>query len=314
LTHHVTGLSGGLASWLVGRTVQRELVRPGDVHTLQFCDTLYEDADAYRFLIAGGLQIFGRSCNWIPAAEDFPNYQVECSDIRQYAGNPAWRDFLRQLRERTAEALPELVWLVEGRDPWELYRDERFLGNSRRDPCAKIGKRETSNTWRRANCDPADSIHYFGIGTAERHRFYDGEDGGLLIRFAEMGWRAEAPLIDRIEGELNPALYAQAAGLFLPRLYKWAAHNNCGGMCCKAGQKHWKARLSAMPSRYWYDAHMESLIAEYLGGDYTFMRDRRNFDNQPLSLADFGMRLMDDPDFAYGPDEEGDDGCACFGG
>lgn len=89
---------------------------------LVFTDVLYEDADAYRFLIEGALDVYGRTATWVPAAEDFPDYRVDESvPIEQYAGNPEWRAFLAQLRDRAAEAVPELVWLVEGRDPWEVF-------------------------------------------------------------------------------------------------------------------------------------------------------------------------------------------------
>src|SRR6185503_1956410 len=36
----------------------------------------------------------------------------------------------------------EFVELADGRNPWEVFKDERFLGNSLADPCSKILKRE----------------------------------------------------------------------------------------------------------------------------------------------------------------------------
>lgn len=293
--------------------VQRELVRPSDTHQLLFTDVLYEDADAYRFLIEGGLQVFGRTANWVPAAEDFPDYKVaEDVPITEYAGNPAWRTFLAQLRERAAEALPELTWIVEGRDPWEIYRDERFLGNSQRDPCSKVAKRQMLDRWRAAHCDPATTISYFGIGTGERHRYDDGEGHGIRPIMAAKGWRAEAPLIDRPEGDTHPSIYMRRVGIKPPRLYSWSSHNNCGGMCCKAGQGHWRKRLQFMPERFWYDAVMEAKIAAYLDGNFTFLRDRRGGKTTPITLIDFGVRTAADPGFTLGPIEEGDDGCGCM--
>jgi hypothetical protein len=176
---------------------------------LVFTDTLYEDADTYRFGIEGAANIFGRRLNWVPRAEDFPDYRVsEDVPLSQYRGNPEWRAFLAELRDRAAIAIPELVWLVDGRDIWEVFRDERFLLNSQRDPCSKILKRRKMNEWLASSCDPALDVIVYGIGEHERHRFDDGEGRGIFHRLAANGWNAEAPLIGK--PEINPTLHMRA--------------------------------------------------------------------------------------------------------
>lgn len=311
---HVSTLSGGGSSWLSARIVQRERVRPGDQHLLVFTDTLYEDADAYRFLVEGALNVFGRSVGWLPVADDFPDYRA--SDevaIETYAGNSAWREYLRQLRERAAEAVPELIWLVEGRDPWEVYRDGRYLGNSRRDPCSRVLKREILDAWCGANCDPAATVIYFGIGDAESHRFDDGGGHGIRPRWASAGWQTDAPLIGRIEGNLNAAVYMAQQGIVTPRLYGLGyAHNNCGGKCSKAGMSHWALRHRVQPDRYAYDAMMEGKIAAFLGSNVAFMTDRRGARRVPLTLAEFGRRLDANPAAQLPPPEPGESGCGCM--
>ncbi|QNH91657.1 hypothetical protein SR18_gp006c [Caulobacter phage SR18] len=304
MTHHVTGLSGGAGSWLTAKIVQDELMRPGDEHTMFFTDTLYEDADAYRFLLEGAANILGRSYAWVPAAEDFPDYRLlpVTFRIEDYHGAPKWREFLRQLRERAAEELPELVWIVEGRDIWEIYRDERFLGNSGNDPCSKLQKRRPARWWREAKCDRENSVHYFGINAAEAHRFEDlhldkatglptQEPSGIKHRMAAEGWRAEAPLVSDLRGELNPLLFLKREELHVPRLYGWSAHNNCGGDCCKAGIRHWKRRYEYSPAGFSYAAVMERKVAAYLGGNFTFLEDRRKGGRKPLRLTDLAARL-----------------------
>lgn len=72
---------------------------------LVFTDTLYEDADAYRFLIEGAAQVIGRNLNWAVTAEDFPDYRApEGTPMEEYRGNPEWRTFLADLRARTIDA------------------------------------------------------------------------------------------------------------------------------------------------------------------------------------------------------------------
>lgn len=283
---------------------------------LVFTDVLYEDADAYRFLIEGALDVYGRAASWVPAVEDFPDYRVDESvPIESYAGNPAWRAFLAQLRDRAAEAVPELVWLVEGRDPWEVFRDERYLGNTRADPCSKYGKRETMDRWRAANCDPAVDVFLVGIGDHEQHRFNGGKGKpGIAARMAEKGWRYEAPLLGdptAVAGLLS-LFYAplEALGIASPRLYaKGYMHNNCGGFCVKAGLAHWQNRLRVDPERYAYDAMMERKIRNYLTtGKATILRDRRGGKTKPMSLDAFAARAAGET-IEYEP---GSSGCGCM--
>lgn len=316
---HLSTFSLGGGTWLTANVVQRELVRPGDEHRLVFTDTLYEDADAYRFGLQGALQIFGRKANWIPAAEDFPDYRVGPDvAIEDYAGNPAWRSFLAELRDHAATAIPELVWLVEGRDPWEVYRDERFLGNSRLDPCSKFIKRETLDTWVSANCDPAETVIYFGIGTGEKHRFEAWDEKrqkltGIKPRWAAKGWTVAAPLIDRVEGDTNPTWYMRNAGIEPSRNYGLGyQHDNCGGNCSKAGMAHWKHRREVQPDRYAYDAMMEGKVARFLGKNVAFMTDRTGGKRRPITLEAFAKRLDRNPNTPIPEPLPGERGCACM--
>lgn len=45
----------------------------------------------------------------------------------------------------------ELVTIADGRDPWQVFFDERFLGNSRIDPCSKTLKRKLLARWVKMN-------------------------------------------------------------------------------------------------------------------------------------------------------------------
>lgn len=305
MRHH--SVSGGAGSWLAAKLDMA--AHPKEEHRFLFADTLYEDADCYRFLIEGIAHLIGRDVsNVLPRVDDFPDYRVSGDfDIAMYKGNPEWRAFLAQLRADVTEVIPELTWLVEGRDPWEVFRDRKFLGNSRIDPCSKSLKREVLDAWRFANANQETDVFCVGIGTHERHR-YDR----LASRMAEKGWRYEAPLLDTFEGEIGPFVYLAKAGIERPRLYrKNYIHNNCGGFCIKAGHGHYQNRFYADPERYAYDAMMERKLAAYIGKPVTMLTDRAN-DNvkKPLSLDTFAGRLQDNPQlkFEYEP---GSSGCGC---
>lgn len=328
MSRRFTMLSAGQGSWRAGM-IDRALHPDGEFGLL-FNDTLYEDADAYRFLIEGAARIAGRSLTWTVRAAEFPDYRVAPeTPIEEYRGNPEWRAFLADLRDRACRDIPELIWLVEGRDPWEVFRDQAFLGNSKVDPCSRVLKREISGAWKMANCwrhgelfGAADTFVY-GIGEHEAHRFDDGEGGGVFPRLLAAGWHAEAPLIDLnkrlLAGENLPArllalLFSPIDdfGIASPRLYSQGyVHNNCGGFCCKAGQAHWANRFRVQPERSAYDALMERKLIAYLGGDVAMLTDRRGGDKKPMSLDQFAQRLIAEPGEEY-PYEPGDSGCGCM--
>ena len=97
MTRHVTMFSAGGGSWRTAMIVQSTLPA-GDTHELLFTDVLYEDADAYRFLVEGAARVYGRELSFkVPAADDFPDYRVaDDVPLEEYAGNPEWRAFLRR--------------------------------------------------------------------------------------------------------------------------------------------------------------------------------------------------------------------------
>lgn len=287
---------------------------------LVFTDTLYEDADTYRFLLDSVADLTGRKVDWIPTADEFPDYRVSDDvPIAEYCGNPEWRAFLAALRAKAVEAFPELIWIVEGRDPWEIYRDERFVGNSRRDPCSKVLKRRTFERWRKQNGNPETDVVIWGIGEHEAHR-YDREETdkktGLLVRkgikprMAAEGWQCAAPLIDYPAHPIKD-LRVEIYGLKGQRLYALGyEHGNCGGKCSKAGKRQWSHRYRVQPDRYRYDAMMERKCREHIGQG-TFLTETVNKVKRPLSLEDFAKQLDRSPglEFSAAPSEGG---CGCM--
>lgn len=290
---------------------------------LVFTDTLYEDADAYRFLVEAAAHVLDRNLGWTVKADDFPDYRVpDDTRIEEYRGNSEWRAFLADLRTRAVDARPELVWLVEGRDPWEVFRDRRFLGNSLVDPCSEVTKRDMLDSWRMGNCwRPGDlwgePDHFaVGIGDHEAHRFDDGRGRGIGPRTSAEGWLYHAPLLtEPLPGE-HALFYAplDQIGPKEPRLYAMGyMHNNCGGFCVKAGQAHYANRYRVQPERFAYDAMMERKLRDFLGKEVSMLTDRRGGGGKkPLTLDAFANRLRAEPaaKFEYAP---GESGCGCMG-
>lgn len=214
-------------------------------------------------------------------------------------------DLYRFLRETSADFGVEITVLADGRDPWEVFHDVRYLGNTRVDPCSKILKRDLADKWLKANCVPAETVCYLGIDWTERHR-YDA----TRLRFEAMGFRLEAPLCDPpyvSKATLQANLAAR--GIALPHLYDLGfAHNNCGGFCIKAGQGHFATLLEKLPERYAYHEGKEEALRQHLGKDVAILRDRAGGVSKPLTLRDLRLRI--EAKQAIEEDEIG--GCGCF--
>lgn len=276
ITMTVGMVSGGTGSYLA---VKRHVERCGrDGLCLLFTDTLCEDQDAYRFLIAGAADLLGVERPALPAIEDFPAWE----------DRPAYKTFVLALAAEARRAIPGLFWLSDGRDVWDVYEAARFLGNSRLDPCSARLKRQPAARWLSENCAPAETQIIVGIDNEEEHRFLGGpRTPGIRSAWAARGWAALAPLCDPPYLSWQGRLAAlDRASLWLPRLNKLGfAHNNCGGFCCKGGHGHWKEMLRVFPERYAYAERRENEIRELLG-DVSMLTDRRGgAGKRPLTLS-----------------------------
>jgi len=214
-------------------------------------------------------------------------------------------DLYRFLEEAAANVGGKLVRIAEGRTPWQVFRDVKFLGSARGDPCSRILKREMSNCWLTDNCDPTNTIVYVGIDWTEAHRYTR-----LAARRAEAGWRYEAPLCEAPWLQKHDMLLmCKEDGIAPPRLYALGfAHNNCGGFCVKAGAGHFANLLRTLPELYAHHEAEEAAIQPLLASPQTILRDRTGGDIKPLSLRALRERI----ETGWQPDLFDLGGCGCF--
>lgn len=133
-------------------------------------------------------------------------------------------DTYRFITEAAANVGGELVVVKDGRDIWQVFKDNRFLGNTRLANCSKFLKQIPCRKWLDEHCDPATTTIYVGIDWTEQHRLAAIEKGYAPFR-AEAPM-TEPPYIDREQMQQM----CLDAGLEIPRLYKEGyPHNNCGG-------------------------------------------------------------------------------------
>ncbi|MFD4998078.1 hypothetical protein [Streptomyces buecherae] len=190
------------------------------------------------------------------------------------------------------------------RDPWQVFEDRRWLGNTRIAQCSHVLKQEPCRTWLTANANPAQTVVYVGIDWSEMHRIPGNREGWAP-------WRVEYPLASppyRDKGQLLTE--ARAVGLPIPRLYRYGfAHNNCGGACVKGGQAQWLRLLKIFPERYARAEAAEKRMRALLGKDVSILRDRHGSQTRPLTLTALRERAQAKPDQLDLFDEGG---CGCF--
>jgi hypothetical protein len=200
-------------------------------------------------------------------------------------------DLYRFLDETSAQLGIEVVKLADGRTPWQVFIDEKFIGNSRIDPCSKILKRKLMDSWRDANCDPATTSLVFGLDWSERGRIEgSGKKQGHRKRVASLGWTPlypmnEPPYLTKADmiadlrslGIEPPALYAEGF-----------PHNNCGGFCVKMGLAQARHLLEMRPETYrLHEDAEQAAMAEIGPTAKPFLRFRKDGKTRGVSMKRF---------------------------
>ncbi|MFJ6348620.1 hypothetical protein ACIQKB_03985 [Streptomyces sp. NPDC092046] len=156
-----------------------------------------------------------------------------------------------------------------GRDPWQVFEDKSWVGNTRIAQCSLDLKVKPCRDWLEENTDPADTTVYVGIDWTETHRL------PAIVRGWDP-WTVDAPLIRPPYTDKRDLIAeAKAAGLPTPRMYDLGfEHANCGGACVKGGQAQWARLLEVFPERYAKAERFEERMRAKLGKDVAILRDR----------------------------------------
>ncbi len=231
-------------------------------------------------------------------------------------------DLYRFLDEAAVNIGAELVKIADGRTPWQVFRDVKFIGNTRADPCSLILKRDLLRAWIETHGDPDETVVVLGIDWTEIHRLDRAQP-----RWEP--WQLWAPMCDEPYLDKVDVLgWLADEGIEPPRLYALGfPHNNCGGFCVKAGQAQFKLLLETMPDRYQQHEDEEEATRVHMGKDVSILRDRskagieewesdhggtlthQQTKTVPLTLKRFRERLgVDAAD--YDVEEWGGCGCA----
>ncbi|MFD8529480.1 hypothetical protein ACFV0L_18870 [Streptosporangium canum] len=194
-------------------------------------------------------------------------------------------DLYRFMDDASAHLGVEPVVVADGRTPTEVFFDEHFLGNSRLAPCTKRLKQIPCRKWLEANCDPADTVAYVGIDHAEQRRI-----PGVVKGWAP--WRVEFPMNEAPHWSKDRMLdECRALGIAVPRLYDLGyEHNNCGGVCVRAGREQWLHTLEVFPERYAEAERQEQEFRDHFGKDVSILTETVRGEKRPLTLAELRRR------------------------
>ena len=159
-------------------------------------------------------------------------------------------DLYRFIEESSHSLGCKLHKISDGRNPWQVFSDFRYVANTRASLCSIELKVKPAKKWVTENA-PSDVALIFGIDEFEKHRC-------PAIQRNWLPYTVQFPLCENIIGYDVRRSILESYGLKRPRLYDIGfSHNNCGGFCVKAGQEHFARLYRAMPDRYKYHADME---------------------------------------------------------
>lgn len=237
-------------------------------------------------------------------------------------------DLYRFLPEAVDNVGGQLLTLTEGRDVWEVFFDNRMIGNTRADICSRVLKREPARNWIDEHYPDGAKV-VVGIDWTEIHRYdrmrtrilckksprcthskicpdhvsqrcehcdlYDSptditkEHDHPWFPHTVLAPLSEPPLMDKAD----IFAWAEREGLEIPRLYTLGgfAHNNCGGRCVKQGHAAWANLLIKIPERYAEWEEKEQEFRDTFQKDVAILRDRRGGTTKPFTLAQLRERL-----------------------
>jgi len=213
-------------------------------------------------------------------------------------------DTYRFLQDSVINVGGKYVYINEGRDIWQVFKDKKYLGNSRIASCSHLLKQKPARDWVNDNCEPKETIIYVGIDWTEIDRL-----PAIVNNY--LPYKVVAPLTEKPYLDKTDLIqWAIVEGLAPPRLYSLGfSHNNCGGGCVRAGQGQFKHLLDVMPQRFATWESKEQELREFLNKDVSILSETVNGVKKPLTLKQLRHRSENNPKLI---DLDDIGGCGCF--
>lgn len=302
---HVVMFSGGGGSKSAAKRVKNKVGK--DNLFLLFTDTLIEDKDTYRYMIESAASLYDlpKPYSLMLMCEKIPDIKSD-DDIEER------KRLLPILAIKTMKFIPNFVWLQESRTPWEIFKEKRYIGNSRTAQCSGVLKQDPARDWVEGMYMPNQVILYVGIDWTEIHRF-EGNEKKIGIRKSWLPYITQAPMTEApYQDKLDMQRADKEEGLRKQRLYvQGFAHANCGGFCVRGGQGHFINLLKQNKDYYLYNEGKEQAMREFLDReDLSILTRTVNSVEQTLTLKQ--LREEWESGLANQIDMDDIGGCGCF--
>lgn len=217
-------------------------------------------------------------------------------------------DLYRFVDETAIKLGAEIVKISDGRTPWDVAKDVKFIPNSRIAQCSHLLKQKVSKKYIKENFKVDECVLYLGIDWTETHR-----TKAPIKNWAP--YKVEFPMMDK-PYLTKPDMLQELSeeGIEIPKLYKLGfAHNNCGGFCFRAGIGHFKNLLEKLPELYDYHEKKELEMQKYLNrDDVSILRRVRNSKKTNLTLKDLREEITSQATQLTLDELLDHGGCGCF--
>lgn len=216
------------------------------------------------------------------------------------------KDNMRFMRDVSDYLGLQIIKRRDGRTPEEVFKETRFLGNSRLAKCSsQLKVRQTVIYIEELRAKGYEPILYFGIGPHEAHRkdslidFYSHQSLGPV--------EARFPLIEGNYKDIDvKSIIEDEWKIKLPIMYELGfSHANCGGKCVRGGMGHYRHLYKVWPDKYMEQEKMEKEMRAELG-NVTILKRK----SKPLTLEQFRYEIEQNYDSTA--DEDNDVPCVCI--
>lgn len=251
----------------------------------------------YNISFSGGL---GSAVSALAAHKHGLEFRLIFADVLQE--DP---DLYRFLHDVADKLDTPIVWLTDGRTPWDVFEAVRYIGNTRTAHCSGTLKTNVVKAWLDANTEPDEPL-VLGMDWSEQDRIERAQ--------ATWGNRPVVSLLNQLK-VYRPS-YAQWLAdyeLKAPALYSLGfPHNNCAGTCVKQGLQGWATLLNKRPDDFARVEQRLTLAMERIGPTARpFLRKNINGVTHYLTLKEF-REMYQAGEIQIDPYEDGAGACGCF--
>lgn len=254
--------SGGLGSFCAAYL---EVTRIGLENCIfYFNDTLVEDADLYRFLVETVCWFHGKKINRNLAKliKTIPDLEKE-QDRKKH---------LLSLGYLLDSYCSQFHYDPDGKNIFDVFTDERYLGNTKIDPCSRVLKRERSHKFIN-KFSPSLIDVVVGMDWSEIHRIEAAIPYWLPYKLRSPMCPVDDEDTNWQPRDLTEEFLLTLSGIKKPIMYNEGfPHNNCSGFCVKAGLSQFKLLFIKRPDVYAYFERKQEELHELIPTTRPFLR------------------------------------------